>query len=156
MRKFILSLLATIAFFSTFAQEGSGLGFNWGMNVSNLVFSGDNTTGIDNGAKCGFSTELYYDVALWKNLYIQPGVAFSMRGMKCSSDDTKYSLGYLQIPTLLSYRIFIGEKHAFGFNVGPSFGYALLVKLKSTTTNIRYLVTTSKIWAYIATALRWD
>lgn len=101
--------------------------------------------------EAGFRAGFFIDVRLAKMLYLQPGLFYSFQrtsnkfidsyketfegtptitGMVKDSYTEKYSSSYIELPVLLSFRIFLSRKSSLDISTGPYVAYALAGKCK--------------------------
>jgi|SRR5690606_10600572 len=99
-----------------------------GVNFSNII--GDNTDGND--MKLGFKVGANVNIPLSENLYLSPGLHYSVKGTQnevtlpiVGTYTAKTNLGYLEVPINLMYRVPVGAGSVF-FSAGPyvAFGIA--------------------------------
>lgn len=92
-------------------------GVEAGLNMSN--FSGD----LKGDLKPGFNIGVTLDYALSPNLYLMPGLKYSLEGAK--EDDAKMNFSYLKLPVHVGYKLPVGETTKVVFHAGPYISYAV-------------------------------
>jgi len=101
------------------------LGIRGGLNMTNLT--GDEIE--DNKGSIGFHFGLVYGVAISDNLKFRPGLLYSSKGSKDSTDDNfKFTSTYLEIPLNLKYNV--SGSTGFFIEGGPYLGYLMSAKAK--------------------------
>lgn len=143
----LLTVLAAGMLFTAKAQENSW-GIRAGFNLSNAGgdfkdFLKDSEMG-DRKAKAGFNIGVIYDLGLSEHFYLQPGLFYSMKGVKAKDSgseterDETYSwdnkitvnLSYLELPILASYRFNLSDNVKWQINAGPHFAVGVGGKFK--------------------------
>jgi len=73
------------------------------------------------------------DIALTDNLYLQPGVAWAMKGVKSEflGLESTISTNYIEVPINVMYKLGKEGSGRFFFGLGPNIGYAISGKMKS-------------------------
>lgn len=122
---------------------GSAVNYGYGSDLEKPSYS----------SEVGFNIGLIVDVRLVKNLYLQTGLSYTNFAMKNKFSGTftdrfeqsattyikgnandefteKYTLSYLELPILFSYRFKLAEKTNIQINAGPYIGYGLSGKCK--------------------------
>ncbi|MDR2680417.1 MAG: outer membrane beta-barrel protein [Tannerella sp.] len=123
---------------------GSAIDYGHGKNIEKPSYS----------SKTGFSGGLVADIRIANNIYVQTGLYYTNLGIKNTitgdyvySEENytsttylegtgrdniteEYTLNYLEIPVLFSYRIPFSAKTALQINAGPYIGYGLSAKGK--------------------------
>ncbi|MEO6722968.1 MAG: porin family protein [Ferruginibacter sp.] len=144
MKKIIL--LAAIAAITTSATAQIKFGAQVGGNLANVKseysFSGT-TVKEKSKVKFGFLIGLVAEVPLASSVSFRPELNFIQKGTKVN--DTQSSSGYtdvttgeitlnfIELPLNIVYRVAAGSGNVF-FGAGPSIGYGLSGKYKSTST----------------------
>ncbi len=105
------------------AQDGIQFGVRAGMNISSL--SGD-ADGFD--SRIGYHVGAIMDWNVAGNLYVQPGLFFTTRGVK--EGDWKMNANYLQIPISVAYRFPVSDTFKIDVNAGPYFAMGIGGKYK--------------------------
>jgi hypothetical protein len=124
---------------------GSAIDYGHGKNIENPSYS---------FSKTGFSGGLVADIRVSKNIYVQTGLYYTnldirnvmsgnydcsveyytpatyLEGTGYDNFTEEYTLNYLEIPVLFSYRIPLAKKAALQINAGPYVGYGLSAKGK--------------------------
>ena len=104
----VIALIFSVAV--TFAQDNV-FGVRAGYNVTNLDFSPEVPSGVENAHRNGFAIGFLAEYSLSDKFSVSPEIQFSAEGAK----DKELRLDYLQMPILLNYKI--TRKIALG--VGP-------------------------------------
>lgn len=148
MKKLVLlAVLAAGMMFTAKAQENS-----WGIRAGfNLSTAGGDfkdylkkSESGDRKAKAGFNIGVIYDWGISENFYLQPGLYYTMKGVKAKDKgsetengetyswdyQTKINLSYLELPILASYRIKISDNVKWHINAGPYFAVGVGGKFK--------------------------
>jgi hypothetical protein len=139
------------AVFPSFATSASsdylGSAVNYGYDADNEK--------TNYSSEVGFSIGLLADIRLVNNLYLQTGINYTtinvknkfsgeftenfdygtnpktyVEGQAFDEFTEKYTLNYLEIPFILSYRFKLSEKTNWQINAGPYIGYGLSGKCK--------------------------
>ncbi len=130
--KKILILAAGLAFAGpansqiSFAPEA-------GLNLANMHRKLDNDTKLDDGIKLGFRAGVNMNIPLTPDrLVLQPGLFYSIQGMKSEKDGfaQNLTLHYAQIPLNLVYMFNDPSEGRFFVSAGPYVGFAFSGKLK--------------------------
>lgn len=139
MKRFIGIIAAILIIGSASAQHSSSpagrvnLGVKGGLNLYD-VHHNDNTK---YDLKVGFHVGLLGHIHLSKSFAIQPEVVFSTQGAnyKMNNVNTKYFLGYLNVPVLLQYMF----ENGFRVHAGPQVGFLIVAKSKNdnNTTDLK-------------------
>ncbi len=111
MKKLIFSLFGFTVLFQAAAQnyEKNISGIRVGMNVSTLIERydvGSYTTGSRTSFHAGISDQILLTSDL--PLYLETGLYITQKGGR--NDNLKFSPLYLQIPLLINYHIFVGNR----------------------------------------------
>lgn len=105
-------------------------GVRAGLNIASV---GPDNQGLK--SKVGFNVGAVVDINLTGSLYLQPGLYISTKGYTAEDDlytkDKKSTLGYIEMPVLLSYKLDLGSA-ALRFDAGPYFAFGAFGKIKST------------------------
>jgi hypothetical protein len=127
MKKLILTLSVLVAGFGAGAQS---IGLKGGLNVSNVIRTGDNDFSTD--YKSGFHAGIFVDVPLVDRLSLSPELVYSQKGYKTVSNgglfgDSEFSVtsNFVEVPILLK----VQAAKAFSIHLGPQFSF-----LTSTVT----------------------
>ena len=146
MKKTLLLLALIVASTATFAQTTS-FGIKAGLNSSKLTVSATGGS-ISTESLVGFHVGGVVDIG-FETFSIQPGLLFSTKGGKSSSEDgtDKVTLNYLEVPVNFLYKVPAGDGKVF-FGAGPYLGYGLSGKSKSsdgTSTDVTFGSTTDDV-----------
>ncbi len=121
-------LLCAVMLFGTVcmanAQDKIQFGVRAGMNISSL--SGDGVDELD--SRIGYHVGAIMDWNVTGNLYVQPGLFFTTRGVK--EGDWKMNANYLQIPISVAYRFPVSDNFKVDVNAGPYFAMGIGGKYK--------------------------
>jgi len=139
MKKSILFLAFFVASLTTFSQTTT-FGIKAGINSSKLTVSATGGS-VSTESLVGFHVGGVVDFG-FDSFSIQPGVLFSTKGGKSTSEDgtDKITLNYLEVPVNFLYKVPAGNGKVF-FGGGPYLGYGLSGKGKSsdgTTTDVTF------------------
>lgn len=136
MRKLVLlAVLAAGMSLGTMAQE-NGFGVRAGLNLSRVGGDFKDALGdTDVKMKAGFNIGVIYDYGFSESFYIQPGLYYSLKGVKAEDKEdsdykTTYNLSYLQLPVLASYRVAVSDNVKWQINAGPYFALGVGGKVK--------------------------
>lgn len=113
-------------------------GVRAGMNISSThMKSGGFTENSD--SKIGFHVGAVLDWQILDMLYIQPGLQYSLKGMKWDDADAKSNASYIELPILASYRLYLGgENTRLHINAGPYLAMGIAGKSKDTDTGEKW------------------
>jgi hypothetical protein len=133
-------LVATAVLATTFSFASAQMAFTvkGGVNVSN--FYSDELS--DKNAKVGFHVGLQADYEFSPNMAIQPGLFFTTKGSKVTTDYEGYegefsqNLMYLQIPVHFAYKQDITPGTRIVFHAGPYVAYGVGGKSKVTAGTV--------------------
>lgn len=128
--KILFSLfLAVILMTGTANAQHANFGIKGGLNVTNIHHS----NGVDYDALVGFNVGLLAHIHLNKRFALQPELVYSTAGAsdKNGPFETKYNMGYINVPVLFQYMF----DNGFRLQAGPQVGF--LVSAKSKTGNIK-------------------
>jgi hypothetical protein len=124
MKKTLLLVALCVASLATFAQTTTTFGIKAGINSSKLTVSATGGS-VSTESLVGFHIGGLVDIGT-DNFSFQPGVLFSTKGGKSSSEGgtSKATLNYIEIPVNFLYKVPAGEGKVF-FGAGPYFGYGI-------------------------------
>jgi len=128
--KFLASIvLASLLMIGTATAQKVNFGIKGGLNVYNI----HNSNGTNYDPVAGFHAGVLAHIHLSKRFALQPETFFSTNGanFKNGPFETKYNLGYIQVPVLLQYMILDGLR----LQAGPQVGF--LVSAKSKTGDLK-------------------
>ncbi len=128
--KILLSLfMAAILFTGTTIAQKVNFGIKGGLNVYNI----HNSNSINYDPVVGFHAGVLAHIHLTKRFALQPETFYSTNGAnyKAGPFDTRYNLGYIQVPVLLQYMFQNGVR----LQAGPQLGF--LISAKSKTGDIK-------------------
>lgn len=134
MKKNLLALaLSTMIFSATYAQTSGDSGF--GIRVAwDLNSPSSNLTDLDNGS--GFSAGVFYDVPVYRKIFVEPGVSyfyntittsvtgFDMAGAPAFVDGTLRNMG-LRIPIYWGYKLDLADDISISLFTGPQMNIGL-------------------------------
>jgi hypothetical protein len=124
--KLNLTVLCIATLFSTtLIAQHVNVGIKGGLNVYNI--KNDDDTKYD--SKIGFNAGLLGHIHLAKELALQPEVVYSAQGAKytVANVETKFNLGYINVPVLLQYMF----DNGFRLQAGPQVGFLINAKAKA-------------------------
>jgi hypothetical protein len=103
-----------------------------GVNFQNLNgkdYKGDQ---LENDLMTGFHAGINIQIPLAPEFYFQPGLLFSTKGAKKTSDGVTNTtnLSYIEMPLNLVYKALLGKGY-FMLGLGPYLGYGIAGKVKS-------------------------
>lgn len=103
------------------------IGIKGGLNLYNI----HNDNGTTNDPKVGFNLGLIGHIHVAKHFAVQPEIQYSLQGSKNTfgNVETKYNLGYVNVPVLVQYM----WDNGFRLQAGPQAG--LLISAKAKTDN---------------------
>ncbi len=137
-------LILVIAFaFLVHETNGQSIGFKGGINLANMSFT-QNGVGYSPESLTGFQLGPVADFKLVKNLYLNTGFLYSLKGYNLNSPvlagtegvflNGKVKLSYLDIPLNLAYKFPLIGKSKFFIQGGPYMGLGLGGSVKIQTT----------------------
>ncbi len=127
--------------------EGVTFGIRAGLNLSNAAMNDDVLDGADTKMKAGFQVGVIADIPVIKrNLYVQPGLYFSTKGVKLEENyseiESNYSWEetsevsvnamYLEIPINVSWRHNFTDALQLQVYTGPYFAFGVGGKTKTS------------------------
>lgn len=130
MMKLLLSVfIAAVVLTGTANAQHANFGIKGGLNVSDIHHS----NGPEYDPVVGLHFGVLAHIHLTKRFALQPEVFYSTHGAnyKNGAFDTRYNLGYIQVPVLLQYMFLNGLR----LQAGPQLGF--LVNAKSKTGDIK-------------------
>ena len=133
--KTILFALSLLSLSILVKAQDTHFGIKGGLNISSL----DVKDGVDFDSKAGFHIGGFAHVHLSPHFAIQPELVYSAQGGK--DGDTKWKLGYLNVPLLLQIMTGTG----FRFETGPQLGFAVSSKYKDGDIEYDYGDVTEKV-----------
>jgi hypothetical protein len=117
---------ASIAAAQLPAQQRMSFGILGGVNFQNL--NGKDMAGnkLENTLIPGFHGGVNVQIPVAPEFYFQPGLLFSTKGAKVSSEPvtTTYKLSYIELPLNVVYKGMLGNGY-FLLGFGPYLGYAI-------------------------------
>jgi hypothetical protein len=143
MKNKILFLLAALILFGVSAKSqttGTSFGLRAGVNLQNINGKDLNGDKLELSMVPRFHLGVVVSVPIAPDFYFQPGLLYSAKGAKSSSDflgldmAAEYNISYVELPVNFLYRPALGNGHFFlGF--GPYIAYAVGGKAKFTIDN---------------------
>lgn len=128
MKRFILSVIAIMAFIITNAQDVK-YGIKGGLNVSNFSNSDEDLT-----SKTGLNIGGFAEIKIWDDFFIQPELLYSGQGAivenvhtEGHTGDIRFNLAYINVPVMFKYQIF----QNFSIGAGPQIGFLASAKSKT-------------------------
>ena len=124
IKSFVLAIGLFLLAIPTYAQISFGV--KGGVNVAEFSFQ-DQGTSIPQSSINGFTLGAVLEVALGKNIFLQPEAIFVQRGSELNTSLTNLTtnVNYLDIPVLLKIKILNTNLLNINLLGGPSFGLAL-------------------------------
>ena len=124
IKSFVLAIGLFLLAIPTYAQISFGI--KGGVNVAEFSFQ-DQGTSIPQSSINGFTLGAVLEVALGKNIFLQPEAIFVQRGSELNTSLTNLTtnVNYLDIPVLLKIKILNTNLLNINLLGGPSFGLAL-------------------------------
>lgn len=128
--KKLLVLFAVIAF--TFsAASAQDVCLRAGMNLANRI--GD--VGSYNKVKVGLNIGATVDFELVDDLYLRPGLLFSMKGCRSNvGDDVFVNQNYIEVPVFFAYKLDLNGDLGLDFQTGPYFALGAFGKTKNKSS----------------------
>lgn len=125
MKFYFNSVVIAILMAGTVSAQHVNIGIKGGLNVFNI----NNENGIKYDPKVGFHLGLLGHIHLAKQWALQPELVYSAQGAKFNigNVETRYNLGYINVPVLFQYMF----DNGFRLQAGPQVGF--LVSAKSET-----------------------
>lgn len=133
MKKLLLAVAFMTSLYGANAQSQNdgnlNVGVHLGMNISSV--NGDKTMD-DYKSKIGFHLGVAADYKLIESLFLESGLYVTTKGAKYKKDGIKniYSLTYLQLPVLATYKYELGNDLKLHGKVGPYFALGVAAKNK--------------------------
>ncbi len=133
MKKIIFATIAALLS-AGFASAQVGIAPELGLNLASLTGKGGGnsmSSGMLVGARIGGMVEL----GLTKNIYLRPGLQFSMMGgkggdLKVLNTDLTESINYIQVPINILYKLGKAGDGRFYAGLEPYLGFAIGGKYK--------------------------
>jgi outer membrane protein with beta-barrel domain len=133
MRTVLMAAWAVVAVVSSAGAQGLGYGVKAGVNLSTFASEGeDGGTPFD--IRPGFVGGAFMTWPLPGRLALQPEALFSQKGTSSEDGGGKLTqrVEYLEVPVLVSYRLFgAAGRHVSAF-AGPAFGVRLRAKARAS------------------------
>jgi hypothetical protein len=124
MKKTTIFVASLFLLFTAKAQDVH-FGVKGGVNVSQLHFNDNTTSGSKVGIHLGVLAHIHTSSKTWA---IQPELFYSMEGAKnVGNSGVTYNLNYMNVPVLLQYMF----DNGFRLEGGPQVGFLLNAKTKS-------------------------
>ncbi|MFU8844250.1 MAG: porin family protein [Bacteroidales bacterium] len=128
----VLFILFSISMAMSQEPGKISVGILGGVNFQNLNgkdYEGDQ---LENDLMTGFHAGINIQIPLAPEFYFQPGLLFSTKGAKKTSDGIKNTtnLSYIEMPLNLVYKALLGKGY-FMLGLGPYLGYGIAGKVKS-------------------------
>jgi len=123
MKKTIIFVTSLFLLFAAKAQDVH-FGVKGGVNVSQLHFNDNTTSGSKVGIHLGVLAHIHTSSKTWA---IQPELFYSMEGAKnVGNSGVTYNLNYVNVPVLLQYMF----ENGFRLEGGPQIGFLLSANTK--------------------------
>ncbi|MBS1615532.1 MAG: PorT family protein [Bacteroidetes bacterium] len=142
MKKIIIASMAALLS-AGFASAQVGIAPELGLNLASISGKGGGNSmnsGMLPGARIGGMVEL----GLTKNIYLRPGLQFSMMGgkggdLKVLNNDLTMSINYILIPINVLYKLGKAGDGRFYAGLEPYLGFALggKYKVSGSTTDLK-------------------
>ena len=120
----------------TFLASGKSLsqftyGVKAGINLQNLRGDDDENEKLKNDLKPGFHAGVEVEIPLVPEIYLQPGILFSLKGAAniAEIEDLSATLSYIEVPIHVAYKTAAGPGKLF-VGAGPYFAYGVSGKMK--------------------------
>lgn len=127
MKKLALAILALGSALTASAQSKTTFGISGGVNFAKIAVSVDGSSmSGSTGSLTSFSAGVFADAPVGSNVSIQPGLYYTGKGGKISSDgeSIKAKLNYIQLPVNVVYNAYVSAGKFF-FGAGPYAAVAL-------------------------------
>jgi hypothetical protein len=143
MKNKILFLLVALMLFGVSAQSqtsGITFGLRGGVNLQNINGKDLNGDKLEMNMVTRFHAGVVVGIPIAANFYIQPGLLYSTKGAKSSSDflglnmAAEYNISYVELPLNFLYRPALGNGH-FLLGFGPYIAYGIGGKAKFNIEN---------------------
>ncbi len=128
--KLLLSVfIAAVVLTGTANAQHANIGIKGGLNVTNI----HNSNGVEYDNLVGFNVGLLAHIHFNKQFALQPELVYSTAGAsnKNGPFETKYNMGYINVPVLFQYMF----DNGFRLQAGPQVGF--LVSAKSKTGDFK-------------------
>src|SRR5215510_9966812 len=126
-------LVVSITLFSliTVTAQNVRFGITAGAAIASQKFKSSGIT-ISGDSKIGFTAGVLADMGISENFVFQPGLNFTQKGSKISSNGmtATQTLNYIELPLNFLYRAPAGSGSFFG-GIGPVLGYGISGKAES-------------------------
>jgi opacity protein-like surface antigen len=125
MKFYFTVALAAILMTVTANAQHANIGIKAGLNVYNI--NNDNSSEYD--PKAGFHAGLIGHIHLTRQWALQPEIVYSAQGAKITNAgvETKFNLGYINLPVLVQYMF----DNGFRLQAGPQLGFLMNAESKS-------------------------
>jgi hypothetical protein len=130
MKKLLVVSIALFALISLNAQN-IRFGVTAGTSIASQKFKSSGIS-ISGDSKVGFTAGVLADMGVTENFVFQPGLNFTQKGSKISSNGVTatQTLNYIELPLNFLYNTAAGSGHFFG-GIGPVLGYGISGKAES-------------------------
>jgi hypothetical protein len=126
MKTIQLSLILTLLISSAMAQTGeigkTSFAILGGVNLQNLNGKDMNGDKLENDLTLGFHAGINAQIPVAPEFYFQPGLLFTTKGAKISTDN--YTLSYVELPLNFVYKALVGKGY-FMLGFGPYIAYGI-------------------------------
>lgn len=126
MKTIQLSLILTLLISSAMAQTGeigkTSFAILGGVNLQNLNGKDMNGDKLENDLTLGFHAGINAQIPVAPEFYFQPGLLFTTKGAKISTDN--YTLSYVELPLNFVYKALVGKGY-FMLGFGPYVAYGI-------------------------------
>lgn len=129
----LVALVLTVGVSSASAQTGASFGVKAGVNFANLDFSGDDVN-VSFDQRVGLVAGAFMLFPMTETFGFQVEGLYSQKGAKFEDDDFEESieLDQFEVPVLARYTIPSTTGTSFHLFAGPSFGFKLSAKARSS------------------------
>jgi hypothetical protein len=126
MKTIQLSLIMTLLISSAMAQTGeigkTSFAILGGVNLQNLNGKDVNGDKLENDLTFGFNAGINTQIPVAPEFYFQPGLLFTTKGAKISTNN--YKLSYVELPLNFVYKALVGKGY-FMLGFGPYVAYGI-------------------------------
>lgn len=129
MKFYFSSVIIAILITGSVSAQHVNVGIKGGLNVFNI----NNENGTKYDPKVGFHLGLLGHIHLAKQLALQPELVYSAQGAKFNigNVETRYKLGYINVPVLFQYMF----DNGFRLQAGPQVGFLVSAKAETNGNN---------------------
>jgi hypothetical protein len=130
MKKLFIFQIALCSLITMNAQNAR-FGITAGTSIASQKYKASGIS-ISGDSKVGFTAGVLADMGVTENFVFQPGLNFTQKGSKISSNGVTatQTLNYIELPLNFLYSTTAGSGHFFG-GIGPVLGYGISGKAES-------------------------